>query len=337
MPVLLGLVIFVLLLILTGVLYQYAGATADARRYPSPGVMIDIGTGSLNAVILGAGSPVVVFEAGIASTTLSWQLVQPEIGTFSQTVSYDRAWLGWSDPLPEPRHIWTQVEELRRMLARAALGSPRVLVAHSYGGLIAQAYALRYPQELAGMVLVDPAAAAQWTKPSKTLRLGVSLSRRGAFLARIGLVRFALNRLTSGSRTLPKLIARASSGQGGGLIERLVGQVQKLPREVWPLIQSRWCDPKCFEGMARYLEALPENAASVPASPLGDLPLIVLSSETASAIERQEHEELARRSTRGRLEIVSGSGHWIQLDRPDVVIQAIRELFTFMHVHTRPS
>jgi pimeloyl-ACP methyl ester carboxylesterase len=209
--------------------------------------------------------------------------------------------------------------------------APRILVAHSYGGLVARAYASRYPEELAGIVLVDPVAASEWypltESARKTLRLGVMLSRRGAFLARLGLVRFALNRLTRGGRALPKLISRASSGRGASLLERLVGQVQKLPREVWPLIQSRWCDPKCFEGMARYLEALPASAtAAAREITFANLPLIVLSSENASAVERREHERLARSSSNGRLEIVSGSGHWIQLDRPDVVIRAIREL-----------
>ncbi len=89
----------------------------------------------------------------------------------------------------------------------------------------------------------------------------------------------------------------------------MVGQIQKLPREVWPVIQSHWCDPKCFEGMARYLEALPESAAVVDKIAAGkdgalrDIPLVVLSCDSANPAERADHEKLAGLSSRGRMEI----------------------------------
>ena len=85
--------------------------------------------------------------------------------------------------------------------------------------------------------------------------------------------------------------------------------------------------------MARYLTSLPQSAAAV-AKELGatdafrDLPLIVLSAGNANAIQRAEHEALARASSLGRLEIVPDSGHWIQVDRPDIVIQACLEMIT---------
>jgi pimeloyl-ACP methyl ester carboxylesterase len=101
------------------------------------------------------------------------------------------------------------------------------------------------------------------------------------------------------------------------------------------MIQSHWCDPKCFEGMARYLEALPQSAAAVAQElslmdALRDVPLTVLSAGNASPIQRAEHEILARRSSSGKIEVVPGSGHWIQVDRPDALIQAIRKMVTTM-------
>ena len=85
--------------------------------------------------------------------------------------------------------------------------------------------------------------------------------------------------------------------------------------------------------MARYLEALPQSAAAVSRElaardALLDVPLTVLSAGNASPMQRAEHETLARRSSHGQIEVVPGSGHWIQVDRPDVVIQAIREMIT---------
>jgi pimeloyl-ACP methyl ester carboxylesterase len=337
--ILTGLLAFAALLLIAGAWYQHAGAIRDARRFPPPGRLIDIGGARLHINIRGGirgdGAPPVVFEAGIAATSLSWQLVQPEIARLTQTVSYDRAGLGWSsawsDAASQARGIWEVVDELRRLLDVARIATPRILTGHSYGGLVVRAYAARYPAEVAGVVLVDPVPTTVWSDPSpssrKILRLGIRFSRRGATLARFGLPRFALNLLSAGSRALPKWIARVTSGPGAGLIDRVVGQVQKLPRELWPMIQAHWCDPKCFEGMAGYLEALSESSAVVNREGgLHEMPLIVLSSANASAPERAEHEMLARSSSQGRFEIVPGSGHWIQIDRPDVVIRAIGEM-----------
>ena len=165
------------------------------------------------------------------------------------------------------RDVCNVVEELRRLLDSAGVASPRILAGHSYGGLVVRAYAARYPREVAGMVLVDPVGALEWSDPApssrRMLKLGIRLSRRGALLARLGVPRIAFGLLTGGARKLPKWIARATSGPGAGLIDRVVGQVQKLPQELRPAIQAHWCDPKCFLGMAGYLEALPESAAAV--------------------------------------------------------------------------
>jgi len=323
------------ILAIAGAVYQRVGRGSDARHFPPLGRLIDIGGASLHVYELGQGSPPVVFEAGIAATSLSWQMVQPKVAKFTQTASYDRAGLGWSDASPQARTIWNVSDELRTVMDRAAIPKPRVLVAHSYGVLVTLAYAVRHPTEVAGMVLVDPVATQEWAEPSAayltTLQRGAMLSRRGASLARLGLVRLALSLLAKGWLAVPKMIARASSGRGAAITDQLVGQVAKLPRELWPMIQSHWCDPKCFEGMGRYLDALPENASAVAeelkrTDALRDIPLIVLSAANANAIQRSEHEGLARRSSRGRMEVVGKSGHWIQVDRPDAVIQACREM-----------
>jgi pimeloyl-ACP methyl ester carboxylesterase len=332
----LSLLVLFVLVPLGGALYQWIASARDARRFPAPGRLVDIGDCRLHIDLRGEGSPTVVFEAGIAATSLSWRLVQPEIAKITSTASYDRAWLGWSDTSRSPRNIWQVVEELHTLLERAGVAGPWILVAHSYGGLVARAYQARYGAEVAGMVLVDPVATSNWNEPSqlqrRMLRRGVRLSRRGGCLARLAVVRFALGLLAAGQRRLPKLIARASSGRGVAVIENIVGEIRRLPPEIWPMIRSQWSNPKSFEGMARYLEALPESAAAVASdvgvcSTLRGVPLVVLSAGNASPEQRAEHDSLARRF-QGRLEIVSGGGHWMQLDRPEVVIRAINEIIT---------
>jgi pimeloyl-ACP methyl ester carboxylesterase len=336
---------------LIGILYQQIGLARDARRFPASGRLIDIGGAKLHADIAGAGqyprpchaehsegSPPVVLEAGIAATSLSWCLIQSEIAKTNQTIAYDRAGLGWSETINEPRDLRRLVEELRALLDRASIPKPRILVAHSFGGLIALAYASRHPQELAGLVLVDPVGIEEWANPSPrsraTLTRAIFLAKCGHVLAHLGVVRFALSLLSSGARTAPKLIARATSGRGGAAFaERIVGQIRKLPPEVWPVIQSHWCDPKCFRSMARQLAMLPECAAEFLTAPPIQTPFILLSAGDASPAQRASHERLIANSRHGTLQLVADSGHWIQLDRPDAVLAAISKVVSEVRQH----
>lgn len=320
------------LLIAAAVLYQQAGMRRDARDHPAPGQRIDIGGCRLHAEISGHGDPPVVFEAGIAATALSWRLVQGQVAGFAKTISYDRAGLGWSDPVTGRCDLDVLLAHLRTLLDRAAIPKPRIVTGHSYGGLIALAYAAQFPGEVAGLVLVDPAGASEWADPTQTNRAmlgqGIFLSRVGQALAHLGVVRFALNLAVRGSATIPRLVARASSGRGGAAFtERMIGEVRKLPPDAWKGVQLHWSDPKCFAASARHLKSLPEIARQVyRAAPRIQAPIIILSAGNASSAQRADHERLARECPHARMQIVHDAGHWILFDRPDLVAKAIREL-----------
>ncbi len=320
-------------LIAAGAIYQAMGMAADRRRYQPPGRMVDIGGRGLHLFESGKG-PAVVFEAGISATCLNWTEVRLQVERFARACVYDRAGLGWSDAWSDsrsPRTTSAIVDDLRALLAAAGVPSPYILVGHSFGGLVVRAYAAKYPDEVAGLVLVDPLAAREWLNVSpanaRMLRLGVRLSRRGAVLARIGVVRGTLAILIAGGRPVPKLIAKLSSGRGESVISRIVGEVQKMPPDTWPMVRAHWCSPKSFLAMAAYLESLPasaEEAAAIEAPEM--IPVTVLSAANSTPEQLAERETLARRSPHGQHIVAQKSGHWIQLDQPELVVEAIREI-----------
>jgi pimeloyl-ACP methyl ester carboxylesterase len=300
-------------------------------KIPPPGRMVDIGGRRLHVQTAGAGHPVVILESGIAASSLNWTLVQRLVANSTTVVSYDRAGFGWSDAPAHGCSAADAARDLGVLLDRLELAGPFVLAGHSFGGLIVRVFQQQHPDLFAGMVLVDPIVRTEWrdlTPPrARMLERGVRLSRRGAVLARMGIVRLALNALMSGSRTIPNLIARASAGQGTSVIERLTGEVRKIPKDLWPAIADHWSEARCFRGMADALENLPLSVTQIDEErSLGDLPLIVLSAASASPQALIEHQHEARLSARGEHRLVPNTGHWIQLDDPHAVAAAIQRI-----------
>lgn len=295
------------------------------------GSLIDAGSCRLHFNQQGAGTPAVIFESGIAATALSWSYVQPLVAKFTRALSYDRAGLGASTSCSIPRTIDQFAREFNALLMSAAIPPPYILVGHSFGGLLVRAYASLLPESVAGIVMIDPVSLEHWASASdrelQRLAHGVRLSHRGAFLARLGIVRLALWLLATGGRRLPQLIARASAGKGTPAIDRLMGEVRKLPPEVWPQLRTYWSRSKTFLSMADHLESLPANARAALHMPVPPkIPLTILSAATASPAELEEREAWARHSNRGRHIRLENCGHWLHLELPEAVTAAIKDL-----------
>src|SRR5919107_3161482 len=151
-----GMVGSVLVLLLAGVVFQFVMTRIDALRYPAPGELVDVGGYSLHLYCTGEpGAPAVVMDSGLGGTVLDWQLVQPEVAKFARVCTYDRAGMGWSERGAQPRTSQQFVQELHALLTNAGVEGPYVLVGQSLGGVNVQLYASQYPDEVAGMVLVD--------------------------------------------------------------------------------------------------------------------------------------------------------------------------------------
>lgn len=315
-----------------GAAYEQLGGAVDRRRYPPLGRLVRTGGTRLHVLESGqAGPPLVVLEAGLAGSLMGWALVQTAASDFAHIVSYDRAGLGWSELAKVPRTVDQMTGELHGLLQELRLQPPYVLVGHSFGGLLVRAFAYRYPAEVSGLVLVDPVSLEAWSlrtdADQRRLERGVALSRRGARLARFGVVRAALSLASAGARWLPNLISKTAAAQGRGLIERMLGEIRLLPSEHTPRIRAHWSSPKCFRAMGDYLEALPVCARTVCDWQLPpEIAITVLSASDATAAETAERDRWVAHSVRGEHIRIPDCGHWIQIRRADAVVEAIREL-----------
>jgi pimeloyl-ACP methyl ester carboxylesterase len=251
-----------------------------------------------------------LLESGIAATHLNWLGVAPELAKFARVRAYDRAGFGYSPPLPGPRTA-------RQCAAEIPLDEPAIVVAHSFGCLIARALAETRPDLVRALVLLDPILTADWYPPTRESesrrRFGIRVARTLAVAARLGLVRLGISLMTAQRR---RLSAPA---------QQLLGEIEKLPPETWPTVREHWSRPQSFESMRRYLEALPESCEEgADFAPLGDIPLTVISGAHWSPEQRVEHLRWAALSTNSRHLIARQGRHWVHLDDPELVIEEVR-------------
>jgi len=304
-----GLLGVVLMLVLGGFLYENISEARDSRFNAMPGRLVDVGGLKMHIDCTGEGSPTVILDSGLGDSYVSWRKVQPQIAKFVRVCSYDRAGLGYSEISPRPRTSKVIAEELHSLLQAAHIPPPYVLVGHSMAGYDVRLYTSLYRNEVAGMVLVDASHPDQEARlPLELKNLEATQLREGEFLA-----------LTM-PLGVPRLLALCDED---------------------PVQRAAECNFHSFREAVAELKALPESAAQTAATgTLGDTPLAVLSHDpdkpsaelppdlakpTNDAWEKMQ-EELAHLSTRGTQTIAKNSAHYIQIDRPDVVIEAVRNV-----------
>lgn len=288
------------------------------RRYPLPGRLVDVGGFRLHVTDNGQGGPPVVVIHGAGETSFSWTHVRKEVARFTRVLTYDRPGLGASDPGPALGAVQS-VDGLHTLLRCVGLPGPYVLVGHSLGGLIARLYAIRYPEQVAGMVLVD--STHEFLKDDAKFRKG---------FAAIGLM-LRILRATS-PFGLPRFL-----GDVLGIIpmypERPFYAKQLSPEEYrqWRAIVYRNCAGKAgtdeFRAVFPMLEEAVRQMQDGREGPqFGDMPLAVLTNPGFGDEWAAMHRELASRSARSIHIISDRPGHSLQMPQPDLVINAIRHV-----------
>ncbi|MBK8899703.1 MAG: alpha/beta hydrolase [Anaerolineaceae bacterium] len=315
------------LMILLGVLVVTAVSGALVRtnlraKNPPPGQMVDVGGFEMHIYCQGEGSPTVILEAGQGNMGLIWSPVQAEVAQTTRVCMYDRAGLGWSEMGPEPRTARQVVAELHTLLAKAEIEGPYVLVGHSVGGLFTRLYSHQYPQEVAGMVLVDSVHEDRFVRgPAEETEM-----------------------LRDIIKVMPLFygVQKAWTYTGiPALLPTTVDNSLSLSPETAETYQNVMkAHPRYISGVSVEVAALEAYYDEVNAArivELSDLPLVVISHgrpvayagvapETNQIFEsawQQFQVELAAQSTNGQLIIAADSGHNIQLDQPELVIDAI--------------
>jgi len=292
--------------------------------HPPIGMLVDIGSHRLHIYPTGEGSPTVVFESGGISWCLDWHLVQREMAKFTRVCSYDRAGFGWSESGPLPRTSEQIVMELHTLLAKAEIEKPYILVGASFGGHTVRLFAKKYPDEVAGIVLLDARHEAinsnmppAWRKLEST---GKVMYRFMLLASRAG----ALNLLGKwmGEKAAPPM-------------------VRKLPPELQPTYLEVGFQPKFFQSNLDELAAIAESDQQLSATgSLGDIPLTVvrhgipemfarMPAEQAKRSEQVWQElqaDLAKLSSDSRLLVAEKSGHGIPMDQPDLVVEVIGQM-----------
>jgi pimeloyl-ACP methyl ester carboxylesterase len=302
-------------LALAGGAFEAIAAGGDAKAYPPPGQLVDVGGYRLHIQCTGVGSPTVVLDAGLGGSSLDWNLVQGDLSQTTRVCAYDRAGMGWSDPGPQPRTPGQIARELYTLLTNASIEGPYVLVGHSLGGKNVRMFALQHPNLVAGMVLVD--ARSEYVDEQ------TSLSEAQAFQQGIA----AQGNLYGVTRRLG-LIRLLGAGMWGP------PAVPEKTRTEMALLSTtqRSIDTQAAEALGRA-----EDDSQLQAAPsLGNLPLFVLASEqnmTGMPVWPEAQQRQAALSAKGRLIVAKGSGHYIQLEQPAVVLDAVRQVVAQARSH----
>ena len=186
-------VVAIIVLAVSGSIYQAVATAQDKKHYPPPGQMVGIGGRRLHLVVMGedTGQPTVILEAGMASFSSNWYWVQTDLAAETRVVAYDRAGLGWSDPAPAAQDAYESAADLHAALEAAGISGPFVVAGHSYGGLMVRAFTDLYPDEVVGMALVDGSHPDQWAHmpASRNGKFNAASTRITGWLAWVGVVR----------------------------------------------------------------------------------------------------------------------------------------------------
>lgn len=298
--------------------------TALVEQFPPPGELVNMDGYALHLNCVGEGTPTVLMEAGLGEYSLTWTAVQPEITSVTRVCTYDRAGYGWSDPGPTPRDAAAIIADLQTLLDRTNETGPFVLVGHSYGGMLMRLFAAENPDLTAGVVLVDS------SHPDQTARFPALYQEAEAQLLTDLADQYVLPKFYANIGLLPLIVDRLATNN-------TLPEAAREPTRA--LLAS---DTDYYDTMLDEVRILSQSIEQVRAAgnPFADSPLIVLAAGRADepypevglteeivldkqAVWLELQAELAALSVDSELIVIEDSGHYIQYEQPEIVVDAI--------------
>jgi pimeloyl-ACP methyl ester carboxylesterase len=296
------------------------------------------GTRRLNLYCTGHGTPTVVFDSGLGDGTKAWGLVQPVVARRTRACAYDRAGLGFSDPAERPGTSANAVDDLHRLLAAARIEPPYVLVGHSLGGMNMKLYAETYPAEVAGMVLVDPShedlGDRLWTlDPAYQAQYAPYIASLQPCLTATA------EQLLAGSP-----LAGTCVGSAGPRYSPAINAAE-AERGRQPARRKAWISEQenIWFASADQLRAAYRDFGEIPLIVLTKAPVGPVGEETQAMRDAKNriwidlHDAIARMSSRGTRWTIADTGHYIQLDQPGAVDEAILDVLRAASVADHPG
>lgn len=314
-----------------------------ASQYVHSHDLIDIGQKrKMNIFCMGQGSQTVIFDSGLSDWSSIWALVQPAVAARARACTYDRAGMGYSDPSDQPRSPIAIVEDLHKLIHAAKIATPVVLVGHSLGGFNMKLYAVLYPGDVSGLVLVDPAEERIFARTRAALR---------AKYGNIPVAKLELQSLTGRSHAVSDYADCAAAARRHDLDPKSDLYKQCTDPVRAPLGPAIAAERQKLQVKSAYQSAqASEFAYSVNADPrpddtyaalftrhaLGDKKLIVLTHSIFDPNDPLDamslfagnlaHQQTAALSSHGVNRMVPGTHHNIEIDRPQSIIDAINEV-----------
>lgn len=310
-----------------------AAAIAEDQRllpYAEPGELVDVGGRRMNLRCTGDGGPTVVLMAGLSSWSFIWYKTQPVIAQKTRVCAFDRAGYGFSDPAPKPQIISDVVDDLHAALKAASIPEPYVLVGHSLGGVEARLYAQRWPKEVSGMILVDTSPAGE----------GLIDQDQPGFEEAQKRETYASNKLHCALLAAHGPLDPSDPEYEHCAIGPVPIDTPAALRKVWPTFFTAYY---AADQVSLMSSLYTHRYDGVDHLRLGATPLVVLSIEKPwgtltnyNKVWNALHADLAHLSSRGVHRIVEGSGHEIQIDRPQAVIDAVNEVLGQLQPVAKP-
>lgn len=326
----LGLVVLLVVLGAFGALYNALAVRYYQHAYPPPGKFYKVNGYTMHLYCTGEGSPTLVLDAGLGNNFTVWGKVQPPLSQTTRVCSYDRAGLGWSEAQPGARDSNNIADQLHALLLAAGITEPVVLMGHSFAGLHMRAYASRFPHDVAGMVFVDGSSPFQLQKLP-----AAALDFPGAFQF---------------------LLVKSAVALG---IARLSGKCTDVPRGLKAQPYAGWfkadvCRPRQVTAIQREVSEIKQSTIETAnTGPYGDLPILIFSHDLQTPLTAGSplspdvwremnivwnglQEDLKQLSARSQRIVAKGSGHYIQLDRADLLNREVPRFIQQVRTHTVP-